>query len=124
MIAILQLVVSVATLLLIFKIQRGVGELTEESRKKDELKKMVKSFGDMFAAASDTIPDDVPPPAARPGKKGRLIFSKRRSGMTYTFGDLIGALVIGWVIAFDPPNYWRLSRSLLARRGQEKQDRR
>ena len=69
MIAILQLVVSVLTLFLIFKIQRGVAELTEESRKKDELKKMVKSFGDMFAAASDTIPDDVPrPPRSRRSK--------------------------------------------------------
>ena len=56
MIAILQFIVSLATLFFIFKMQRNTTELAEESRKKDELKKMVKSFGDMFAAASDEAP--------------------------------------------------------------------
>lgn len=52
MIAILSLVVSLATLFFIFKMQRDTHDLADESRKKDELSKKIAEFGAMFADAA------------------------------------------------------------------------
>lgn len=55
MIAILSLVVSLATLFFIFKMQRDTHDLAEESRKKDDLAKKIAEFGEMFSDAAGKV---------------------------------------------------------------------
>jgi hypothetical protein len=55
MTAYIQIIISVATLFFVFKMQRDTADLADESRRKDELTKKIAEFGEMFADAAGKV---------------------------------------------------------------------